>query len=119
VGRTPTIAVPNIKEIKQHMHSEAEMAGKSLFYSGPGGYTKKAVALATKLQRKTLKDFYLDSNYPNPWQNDMDASKQWLSCPQALCMCFCRVISRVPSGVRIPFGRNKNGPTLAMAATLQ
>lgn len=59
------------------MHSVAQLAGLSLFYSGPSGYARLALARAKTFspQKKLLKDFWLDPKYPDAWQNDEMASK--------------------------------------------
>lgn len=84
--------MPSIDDVKKHMHTQAEMANKSLFYSGPGGYAKKANDLAKKTGRKLLKDFWVDSKYPDAWQNDIDASKQFFDIASA-------AMAQVSSGV--------------------
>lgn len=78
--------------MKKHMHTQADMANKALFYSGPGGYAKKANDLAKKTGRKLLKDFWIDSKYPDAWQNDIDASKQFFDNASA-------AMAQVSSGV--------------------
>lgn len=72
-----TPPVPSIAEIKTHMHTPASIAGLSLFYAGPGGYAKLAIARAKTFHpaKKLLKDVWLNSRYPDTWQNDPADSK--------------------------------------------
>lgn len=73
-----TPPVPSVEEIKKHLNVAKD---RSLFYSGPGGYAKKARdwAKGKKNGYKVLVQLWKDSKYPDPWQNDEDTSTEFFN----------------------------------------
>ena len=73
-----TPAVPDVEEIKKHLDVAKDI---SLFYSGPGGYAKIARdwAKSKNNQYKILGQLWKDARYPDPWQNDPDASEKFFN----------------------------------------
>ncbi|KAF9467058.1 hypothetical protein BDZ94DRAFT_1233247 [Collybia nuda] len=82
IGKDEIISVPTTAEIKTHMHTQAEMRNTSLFYSGPGGYRDKALALGMKIGRHILTDFFLDPHYPDQWSTNN--TKFWDNASRAM-----------------------------------
>ena len=73
-----TPPLPEVDEIKKHLDVAKDT---SLFYSGPGSYAKKARDWAKNKKNgyKVLPQFWKDSKYPDPWQNDPDTSSDFFN----------------------------------------
>lgn len=78
ISRRANPPLPSIQDIKDHLNVPKDV---SLFYSGPGGYAKKARDWAKKKNSgyKILGQLWTDPNYQSKWQNDEDLSKQFFN----------------------------------------
>ncbi|KAI0182775.1 hypothetical protein EV127DRAFT_448818 [Xylaria flabelliformis] len=83
-GKTPPL--PSVQDCKDHLKVEKDT---TLFYSGPGGYAKKArdaIKHRDYLKGyKILGQLWTDSKWQDQWQNDEQASKDFFNiCSKAL-----------------------------------
>jgi hypothetical protein len=102
-GKTPPL--PTVQDCKDHLKVEKDT---TLFYSGPGGYAKKARDAIKDRDYlkgyKILGQLWTDNTWQNQWQNDEDASKKFFDiCSQALAE-----ISTGTSYVLLPKGKGKD-----------
>lgn len=78
ISRRENPPLPSIKDIQDHLNVPKDV---SLFYSGPGGYAKKARDWAKRSNSgyKILAQLWTDSKYQDKWQDDPDLSKQFFN----------------------------------------
>ncbi|KAI1754931.1 hypothetical protein F4782DRAFT_492057 [Xylaria castorea] len=104
-GKTPPL--PSIQDCKDHLKVEKDT---TLFYSGPGGYAKKARDAIKDKHRDYLKGYkilgqlWTDNKWQDQWQNDEKASVDFFNiCSQALAE-----LSTGTSYVLLPEGKGKD-----------
>ena len=83
-GNTP--ALPSVQDCKDHLNIPSDT---TLFYSGPGGYAKKAKDKIKNVDAlknyKILSQMWTDPKWQDQWQNDEQASKDFFNiCSQAV-----------------------------------